>query len=445
MVIGLERKSVLNDVLIGGFLFLFIYNIPFSFLPMATAKLALLVAMAFLIFSYNEPNVRELLNFRVLSPFLFALLLMAYSLLSNVYNHTTDFTFAYTYFLFLLEYLVGAIVIVAWIMARTDPGDRMDYFLKAFVIICVIQSVLIFLMLFHVPFREISFSIINSPEREEVNARYGGFRGLGYAASVTYDFAVLQSMALMFIPYLTIRAKRLHTVILLALSYFIILGGVLISGRTGLLGVFLSACLMVYHSLRWSPRSLLLNKNFLKSSYFYLFILTVFAFSYFFFLDATVRLYLEEFVFPYAFELFINFFETGSAATRSTDNLSTMYFPIDWDTFFWGDGYYSNPYGTGFYRETDAGYMRQILFYGVFGSLLLYFFYMVLVAKVLACPVKRDYQVIFLSLVGYLFVVQYKGDILMGSSFCIKVIFILYLLIQTNSGSLRPAISNAEQ
>ena len=445
MALSLEKKSLLNDLPIGVFLFLFIYNIPFSFLPTATAKLALLFAVAFLFVKHNKRYVRELLDSTVLAPFLLVLPLMAYALLSNIYNHTTDFTFAYTYFLFLFEYLIGALVVVALIAAKSDPQGRIDCFLKLFVAICVIQSILIFLMLFNVPFREFSFSIINSPEREEVNARYGGFRGLGYAASVTYDFAVLQSMALMFIPYLIVQAKSMKKIILLILSYFIIVGGVLVSGRTGLLGVFLSVCLMAYHSLDWSSNSVLLSKNFLRSSYFYLFILAFLAFSYFFFLDETIRLYLEEFVFPYAFELFINLFETGSAATRSTDNLSTMYFPIEWDTFFWGDGYYNNPYGAGFYRETDAGYMRQVLFYGVFGSLLLYLFYIALAGKILNHRLKRDYRIIFLSLILYLFIVQYKGDILMGSSFCIKIIFILYLLIQSHQDGATLAVDRVDK
>src|SRR5690554_3924678 len=116
MVINLKRGAVLKDFLIGGLLFLFIYNIPFSFLPMATAKLVLLFAVVFLLFNSKERYVRNILSHNIMAPFLLVLLLIGYSLLSNIYNHTTDFTFAYTYFLFLIEYLVGSVVIVALIV-----------------------------------------------------------------------------------------------------------------------------------------------------------------------------------------------------------------------------------------------------------------------------------------------------------------------------------------
>src|SRR5690606_974180 len=122
--------------------------------------------------------------------------------------------------------------------------------------------------------------------------------------------------------------------------------------------------------------------NFSKAWIVYLIIAAIGVLYYSYFLSSETKLYIEESIVPYAFEMFINLMEGGKLETNSSNVLKQMYFPIDANSFLWGESYYFDPVKGGFYRNTDAGYMRQILFYGIFGSLLLYLFYYILVKKI---------------------------------------------------------------
>lgn len=75
----------------------------------------------------------------------------------------------------------------------------------------------------------------------------------------------------------------------------------------------------------------------------------------------------------WVFELFINAVNEGEISTRSTEILfERMYFTPSLNTFFWGDGFYTD-FNTGkYYMSTDAGLMRPMLFYGIFGEIIMY-------------------------------------------------------------------------
>jgi len=435
----------MKKVLLVLLLFLFIYNIPFVFLPVSTAKLVLAISFfLFLVYFLIKKNGlnRLYLNRRIMSPFLLVVLLIFYSFATNVFHGTNDYTFIYTYSLFIIEYVLGAAIIIYLIWkVEAEPRNKrpaIDIFLDSFILMCVVQSILIYGMMFIQPFRDFSFSILESERRLEVFERYGGFRGLGYASTVTYDFAVLQSFALMLIArqlfFKTNFSKRQLWQYMIA--YVLIFGGVLVSGRTGFIGVGMSFILMGLFSIRYRTSQLFFNKRVNGVLLVIFTLLGVVWMFYGLFVDDDIKTLIEEGVFNYAFEMITNLFETGSATTRSTERLSTMYFPVPTSTLIFGDGVYFYE-GGGFYKSTDAGYMRQMLFYGVIGSFLLYLFYIVLNLKINGSKVSKEFKLLFFLLIVYMFIVQYKGDIMMGSPFCIKFIFIFYLLLMSHAGKCK--------
>lgn len=417
-------------------LFLFIYNIPFSFLPIATGKIVLILSLFFLAFSVKGKLFSTLyLSPKVSGPFGIMIILAIYSLFINIFHNTRDYAVLYTYVIFWIEYFLGTFLLLYLIdrIAREKQEEAETVFFNAFVTIAVIQSILVYFMLFSPSFKAFSFSILRLDGVEDLNARYGGFRGLGYASSLTYDFAVLQSLALILIPYQVLHEKRVKIILRYLFAYFLIVGSVLISGRTGLFGIAISIFLFFYFSVSIRGNLFRLKANFSKFWLLYTCLSLLLIIYYSFFLNLSVRYYIEEVIVPYAFEAFINYLDSGTLETSSTNTLQQMYFPIDFNTFFWGDGYYRDPSGVGFYMGTDAGYMRQILFYGIFGSALLYLFYFKLMTKVRKINIKRELKTVFLSVIIYLFVVHYKGDILMGGSFVIKFVVLFYLTIQLNN------------
>ena len=77
---------------------------------------------------------------------------------------------------------------------------------------------------------------------------------------------------------------------------------------------------------------------------------------------------------PHAFELYYNIYESGSFQTGSTKLLlgDMIFFPDNFMTWIFGDGYWQSPYGEGNYIDSDNGYIRLLYYSGVFGSSLIY-------------------------------------------------------------------------
>lgn len=72
----------------------------------------------------------------------------------------------------------------------------------------------------------------------------------------------------------------------------------------------------------------------------------------------------------YVFEVAYNYIETGHATTTSSSHLiNDMYFPISLKTLLLGDGKYAGE-TTAYYLGTDAGYMRNVLLFGVGGLIM---------------------------------------------------------------------------
>lgn len=75
----------------------------------------------------------------------------------------------------------------------------------------------------------------------------------------------------------------------------------------------------------------------------------------------------EYFSLNWAFELFINFLENDEAATKSTNELQTMWrFPDSAKTWLIGDGLFFDRRGY-YYMHTDVGYLRIIFDIGLLG------------------------------------------------------------------------------
>ena len=77
----------------------------------------------------------------------------------------------------------------------------------------------------------IFFSILNTTS-VSLFERYDGFRGLGFAGSVTYDLAVFMSIGLMCMAYLS--KVQVYNKLYWSISFIIIASAMIITGRTGL-------------------------------------------------------------------------------------------------------------------------------------------------------------------------------------------------------------------
>jgi len=104
------------------------------------------------------------------------------------------------------------------------------------------------------------------------------------------------------------------------------------------------------------------------------------------------------------------YMNSGNFNTSSTDNMLRMYDELEIKNLFSGDGRYTKENSDGYYGSVDMGYLRMILYYGVFGMIIIFFIQFLLLNKLLKIPPDR----IFISKLMFLYflILNIKGDVL---------------------------------
>ena len=408
----------IRDLIAIPFLFLFVYGFPITFLPINTSKVMLIFMVPIFLITLIDVSNKYIVKKWLLTKYAFLLCMIMISIYYPVVFHDTrDFAIAYKYFIMLIEALIGSLGFYYLFLKNRD----LFFLCRSIVIITVLQSLIILSMLISPQVRETVFQL--TVDRSDLFLRYGGFRGLGLSASVTYDLSVFLSIGMILSSYMVI-AKR-QNIFFYSFAWLINFVAIMITGRTGLIGVAISLWILVYAFKKIST----LKKTVVFVLKIFL-ILIIGVVSLIIINPGYIVTLFNEYIISFAFEMFINHAETGQFETESSNILMAMYFPVSLSTFFIGDGYYMDPVTGRFYMGTDAGYMRHLLFYGIFPSLMLYFFYL---SGFLGMAKKVRHDKIFYSVIlllgGYFFIVHIKGDFLLGSPMNIKIFFILFVYI----------------
>lgn len=392
-------------------LFLFVFGVPFSFTPVNTSKLIFTVFIVVFILNKNIANINKK-NFYLI--FLLILLLLSSSILPLIVNNSSDINNFYATLVFSIEAFIGSLLLVYFLFYY---NKKFQFLLYSIVIISFIQSVIILLMLFVPPFRELIFNITLTTGAT-LFERYDGFRGLGLAASLTYDLAVFLSISLIILSYLFITSYiSLKKMIFI---WIIIFFAICITGRTGLFGAILSILFILISNLSSKTHHkkvffLILSAIFIVLTSFS--VINMFFPKYFDLINSIFS--------KYTFEFLSNYSHTGKLETESSNILKNMYFPISSHTFFWGDGYWLDPAGDGYYMHTDAGYMRVILYGGIINILFLTLIYIVGFLGMYKFSKEKAFRTMILLIAIIYFSSEVKGDFLLGSSINIKLFFIL--------------------
>ncbi|MDR1633093.1 MAG: hypothetical protein LBR97_09530 [Dysgonamonadaceae bacterium] len=182
--------------------------------------------------------------------------------------------------------------------------------------------------------------------------------------------------------------------------------GISLSGRTGFVGFGLGV--LLYTVFNWN-KSLQIGKNIVKISGGFLLLLAIFYI-------VLTPMQKDNFVnrlLPFAFEAYYNWIGTGEFRTSSTDALLDVhYYPLDSETILWGKGVISGR--TIGFRHTDAGYMNDVIFGGVFYILLLALYQYLYFRQPLKYSLQqnsRDGNInffCFFILFAYMFILEYK-------------------------------------
>lgn len=182
-----------------------------------------------------------------------------------------------------------------------------------------------------------------------------GFAGFGQ----TFKFAI----GIMLSVYLLTKSHLMKRKGVFALigALLVMLLGTLFYGRIGSVAGILAVVVLVFY-LFSRPDTLNIGFSFI----FMAIGLVVFVIVASFF-NESIQVWLT-----WAFELFVNFAQTGEFSSASTDILfERMYFIPDLKSVLFGNALFSTP-GGGYFMGTDVGFLRSILFFGIVPTIIVY-------------------------------------------------------------------------
>lgn len=403
-----------------------LYYFPVSLRALPSINSKMVVAFAGLLFfiwehvKYRRHSIRGEL-FPVLC---LGMVYSLWSFFSVVYNSTDDMVFV-SYFVSMSVWLGGAYCVIYLLKCRYGYV-ALDIVFLYVALVCAGQCVLA-LLIDHIPeFKDVVDVLFVGPDKEyfEHNPRLYGI-GAGFDTA-----GIRLSCALLGIAFL-IRNALGYIKLNFYIVLFLIIGivGNMIS-RTTVVGIVVALCYLFLTSsfLSWKRLNVSLN-GILWAVGLCIGILILFNVVIYIYNNMPdVRRNLD-----YGFEGFINWYETGSFSTHSSDLLLNSIgdiLPSNAKTWLIGDGYFADPYDPGkFYMGTDMGYIRIIFYCGLIG-LSVFLMYFICCTYVL-CRRERSMNMFFICL----FVIQLIVWIKIPTDiFCY---YALLLLADKNSSEIK--------
>jgi hypothetical protein len=331
-----------------------------------------------------------------------------YSFTTTILHQTSDYFIIKANFLTLLIVLISffiyPIIETYFIKNKNNLDSVVAYLLYLFLVQSIIQIAAFifpsFADLVHF------FQKVNVAEKD-----YGGIRALGLTGNPFFDLAAGYGFILILYFY-SFMLKNVNIFLSSGLFLGLFIGS-FFAGRSAFVGLGIGVIYYLFFTGNFLTRLFSLSK-FLVLGLGVIFVLYTF-------LPVNVKEMVENNLLPFTFEFVYNYMDNKELTTKSTDVLDNMYFPISYITFIFGDGKYVNSDGS-YYMHTDAGYMRNTLYYGFLGVLFMvlgqiYLFKkpFLIIKKSLRTGLGYNLQhaFLFVSLFFYMVVLHYKGEVLL--------------------------------
>lgn len=347
----------------------------------------------------------------------FAFILALISFLYVSLRGTFDYEKSYSY----ISQIIG-FVISTFVIASLEKRDyKLNYLTKCIIIVFLLQTFIEVVALVTPAFRIIVLNF-QFKDQAKVAEFYGGIRGNAISGRLFFVLAALWSVVhILFMKYVLDNKKYSLKYIV---GFIIIFIGGLFVGRTSIIGFGFAILYLIFYrtDLKY------------KIKFIFRFILIGFVSCFFVYLllPSSIKDLINNKIIPWAFDFIISYITTGKVSSYSLHSLNDMYnIEITLEEWFIGVAKYVDKSG-GYYKHTDSGYLRQILFYGLVGSALnlIYMISFIYRPFLLICRKVDSYnsKLFFILLVSLILLLQYKGDI-MGQSRFFMVVIYMYMLI----------------
>lgn len=380
-----------GKILIQLCVFFYLYSVQLIFIPFGTGTRVVMGMMGLIIFIFSiEKEVMLQKDIYVQPGFLkyfFALSAIIFSaFLSLLVNQTRDFEF--------ITYPVSIVLILAasyfihYLIRRVHKQINYELVMKYIVIAVLLQVIISMISYLSPAFSNLLMHLqnLNSLDASKIEET-GEHRFIGFG-STFFGAGLMNGFTLMVVAVLLKRKRhtRLKVFLYTVVFFLIFLLGIMMA-RTTLIGFCFAFLYLFLPSRRINKTNARTKWLFLM----YLLIIPVASIGLIFILSPDLITQLIA-VINFSFELFINYSQSGTFSTQSTNVLASMYvFPKTLKTYIIGDGqYYIIPgdRSSAYYMHTDVGYLRLVYYFGIIGS----FFYFLLQYYVIRNAYKRNIE-----------------------------------------------------
>jgi hypothetical protein len=332
------------------FCLLFSFRLPLIYNSAAFACVIATVHLAL------QPARYRLVQALLLNKYYFMLnavvfLFFIYAMASTVMHGEYDFSF-----MSLLVSYVFYAVAIPLVFASASSGDRADvesYIINAF----IVQSLIILLAFFIPPLREALRMFKDETQLELAESYYGGgLRGLALSGGLFFSLSCGYCLYFMIVARRFVERKCSWTFLF---AILVSMFSAVTAGRTVLIGIGIAGGVIMFQRYFGQKRQMAeanLRRFFVMIFAIILIVLIAVPQKY---LDTAFESYMK-----FSFEMVFNLLEGKGFTTSSTDKLSEMYFPLELGELTGGDGRYTATNGS-YFKQTDAGFMRNILLGGL--------------------------------------------------------------------------------
>lgn len=335
---------------------------------------------------YGIPIIYILFNFRIMACyfrkiylyqgiilFLWFILLYLSFLFPIIYN-TDDFTYVNVVLALFRKFII--IVFLCLIIIKSyDIDNVMDRFMYYFALTTSIYVVGTVLFVVCPSLKEMWFQIVDlGNNADKLFLNYGYTMRIGWAGFSGFRNTISCTFSVVFILFLKLsRYSKMHisNAEFIAIVLTSVMGN-MFYGRIGIVA---------------SVGAIIISIIFYRKFNFRILIRIIFvflgSFVIIFFIKSYVPIVQEWYI--WMSKPFTNFFKTGHFNNYSTDMLlKKMIFMPEYNTLIHGDGIYTVVnYGVKkYYMETDSGFMRQILFWGIIPTAVIYLMWLKLIFSV---------------------------------------------------------------
>lgn len=420
MINILIKNSFFQLSLFTFCLFFFFYSVNFTFLPVHSYKIIMLILIAYLILTKPKPKLDFNKDIKVF--LLFYLGLLFWTILSYIFNEYSDLILVKAISLLLVKSILG---VSLFVFIAIKLKFRFKDILLYLQIIITVQAFFILFYFFNVDFK--AWTIDYIPATGNMNP-LTSVRSRGLLHSSGAMLGLIQSFGLLFSAYyISITNWKSKLYVYFIFSFLLIFLSIFFTGRTGLLMlpmIFLYLLVLYVYRKEYSKNILVFILSLLSLLVFFiglLFILNYYQIHLFdnTKLDSIISWTVNEFS-----------IRDGKLHSKNLDILSNHWIiPSTLETWIIG-----NPLTWSAERiKSDIGPIRILHGFGFIGLLLFYGFFMFIFYKTIKQLIKLEERlvVIFLSIV--LIITEMKEPFLLKSMVSSFVLFLFLFLFVLSS------------